>query len=750
MSVLSKIALLTCLSTLLIACASCSSGGSHSNQDFTLSATPSTISLVPGGSPQQITVNVAPQNGFKEAVAVTLSGLPSGVTAQPASLTLSPGTSQTVTLNAGSSAAAGTATLTLMGASGALSHNSSVAITVAPPPPDFSLAIAPSSLTLAAGGPASSVQITATPVNGFSGTVAVTIGGLPAGVTAAPTTLALAPGVPQSLSLTAAASAPTVTTGLTFTGTSGSLTHSATLDINVAGSSAPTANDVLTYHYNAARTGLNAAETILTTSNVNSSQFGKTAFLNTDGKVDAQPLYLSGVAIGGRTRNVLYTGTEHGTLYAFDADDGTLLWQTSLLGANETPSDDHGCSQISPEIGISATPVIDRQQGPHGTIFLAVTSKDRNGGYHHRLHAVDLTTGSDTQPPTEVAATFPGNGPNSQGGNVVFDPAPYAERAALLLVNGTIYTGWTSHCDQGAYTGWIMGYSESGLQQTQVLNVTPNGNMGSVWMSGNGIAADSAGSLYLLVANGTFDTTLDNNGFPSKGDYGNSILRLSVVNNRLTVADYFTMHNTQSLSSQDVDLGSGGPLLLPDQTDSHGFVHHLIVGAGKDRNIYLADRDNLGKFNPASNPADNNIYQELPGANLGGSFSSAAYFNGVLYSAADGDSLKAYPMVDAKMSTTPSSVSVTRFAHPGPTPTISANATQNGIVWALESNTSHPAVLHAYDAANLAHELYNSNQAANGRDGFGMGNKFITPLVIDGRVYVGTPTGVAVFGLLAP
>ncbi len=262
------------------------------------------------------------------------------------------------------------------------------------------------------------------------------------------------------------------------------------------------------------------------------------------------------------------------------------------------------------------------------------------------------------------------------------------------------------------------------------------------------MAADSNGFIYVLDANGTFDVNLDMNGFPSKGDYGNAMLKLSTANGKLTVADYFNMYNTQSLSSQDLDLGSGGPLLLPDQTDSQGIVHHLIVGAGKDQNIYLADRDNLGKFNPATNPMDNNIYQELPGANLGQAFSSPAYFNGVLYYAADNDMLKAYPMTNAKMATTPSSVSPTKFFHPGPTPTISANGTQNGIVWALDSNTSRAATLHAYDPANLAHELYNSTQAPSGRDSFGAGNKFITPMIVNGKVYVGTPTGVAVFGLL--
>jgi hypothetical protein len=393
--------------------------------------------------------------------------------------------------------------------------------------------------------------------------------------------------------------------------------------------------------------------------------------------------------------------------------------------------------------------VIDRKQGPNGTIFSVGMSKDASGKYHQRLHALDVTTGAEIiGSPTEIAATYPGTGENSLNGNVVFDPSQYAERAALLLLNGNIYMGWTSHCDHGLYTGWVMGYSESTLQQTQLLNVTPNGGEGSIWMSGGGMAADSNGFLYLLDANGTFDTTFDANGFPSKGDYGNAMLKLS-TSGKLAVADYFETFNTNAESAADTDLGSGGPLLLPDQTDANGHVFHLIVGSGKDSNIYLADRDNMGKFNFANRPVDDsNIYQELPGAMSGLVYSSPAYFNGVLYYAADGDTLKAFPLTNAKLATTPSSHSAVTFSHPGPTPSISANGAQNGIVWALESNLGSLGVLHAYDPANLAHEFYNSNQAANGRDSFGNGNKFITPVIVNGKVYVGTQNGVAVFGLL--
>jgi outer membrane protein assembly factor BamB len=609
--------------------------------------------------------------------------------------------------------------------------------------------LSPGSLTIVAGAADAAISVTAAAVNSFTGTVAVAITGLPAGVTANPATLSLAPGVAQSTTLTAGLNAAAATSTVTFTGTSGSLSHFATLALTVQGAPVTNAPDVTTYHYNVARDGLNAKETILTQANVNSAQFGKVGFDTVDGKVDAQPLYLANVAIGGQQHNVLYVATEHDSVYAFDADSGAQIWKTSILGSGETTSDNHGCSQITPEIGITSTPVIDRKQGPNGTILTVGMSKDASGKYHQRLHALDVTTGEEISgSPTEIAATYPGTGDNAQNGNVIFDPSQYAERAALLLLNGNIYMGWTSHCDQGLYTGWVMAYSETTLQQTQLLNLTPNGHEGSIWMSGGGMAADSNGFLYFLDANGTFDTTFDAKGFPSKGDYGNAMLKLS-TSGKLAVADYFETFNTNQESAADVDLGSGGALLLPDQTDANGRVFHLIVGAGKARNIYLADRDNMGKFNFANMPVDDsNIYQELRGAMAGPVYSTPAYFNGVLYYASDGDTLKAFPLTNAKLATTPSSHSAVTFPHPGPTPSISANGTQNGIVWALESSLTSPGVLHAYDPGNLAHELYNSNQAANGRDSFGNGNKFITPMIVNGKVYVGTQNGVAVFGLL--
>ena len=615
------------------------------------------------------------------------------------------------------------------------------------PSPDFTLAASPASLTLAAGATSSAITLTTSALNGFTGAISVTISGLPAGVTANPSSFTLSSAqASATTTLTAPITTPSAAPTITFTATSGALTHTATLALAIQAATTTAAPDVTTWHYDLARDGLNAQETILTPANVNATQFGKIAFFAVDGKVDAQPLFLANVVLNNVFHNILYVATEHASVYAFDADTGAQLWRVSVLGANEIPSDDHGCGQITPEIGITSTPVIDRHSGPNGTLFTVAMSKDTSSHYHQRLHALDLTTGAELSPsPTEIAATFPGNGDNSQGGNVVFDPSQYAERAALTLVNGNLYTGWTSHCDIGLYTGWVIAYSESTLQQTAVLNLTPNGNEGSVWMSGAGLAADSSGFLYLLDANGTFDTALDSNGFPSHGDFGNAMLKLSTANNKLTVADYFEPSIGISDSNADLDLGSGGALLLPDQTDANGTVHHLIVGAGKDTNIYLADRDNLGKFNASST---SNIYQQLSGVTGGMVFSTPAFFNGVLYYAADGASLKAFPITNAHLATSPSSATAVMFQHPGPAPSVSSNGTQNGIVWALESNPGLPGVLHAYDPTNLTHELYNSNQAPASRDSFGNGNKFITPLVVNGKVYIGTQNGVAVFGLL--
>jgi outer membrane protein assembly factor BamB len=496
---------------------------------------------------------------------------------------------------------------------------------------------------------------------------------------------------------------------------------------------------VLTYHNDAARTGQNLEETILTPGNVNSASFGKLGFLSVDGLVDAEPLYVSNLLVAGHPHNVVFAVTEHDSVYAFDADTLTQLWQVTVLSAKETPSDDRGCGQVSPEIGITSTPVISFNNKGRGTMYLVAMSKDTYGNYFQRLHALDVTTGAEISgSPTTINATFP----NLQGGTT-FDPKQYKERASLLLLDGKIYTSWASHCDNGVYTGWVMGYDAATLKQVSVLNLTPNGSDGAIWMSGAGPAADAQGNIYLLDGNGTFDKTFDSAGFPTNGDFGNGFLKLSASGSRLSVADYFNMHNTNAESDADQDLGSGGALVLPDFKDASGNTLQLAVGAGKDGHVYVVNRNSMGKFNSKK---DNAIYQELDHALAGAVFSMPAYFSGTVYFGAVGDSLKAFSMVNAKLVPKAASKTPGTFAYPGTTPSISSNGASNGIVWAVESRGSDAGVLHAYDASNLAHELYNSNQAG-ARDNFS-DNKYITPMIANGKVFVGTPTGVIVFGLL--
>ena len=517
----------------------------------------------------------------------------------------------------------------------------------------------------------------------------------------------------------------------------------ATLSMNAVN---PSTIDVLTYHYDNLRTGQNLNETILTPANVNSTKFGELGAFTVDGKVDAQPLYLSAVAMPSvGTKNVLYVATEHGSVYAFDADavngnTSTFLWKVSLLGSGETSSDDHGCGQITPEIGVTATPVIDRTRGAHGAIYVVAMSKDASGNYFQRLHALDLTTGAELfGGPMAVQATYPGTGDGSSGSSVVFDPKQYKERPGLLQIGGTIYTTWSSHCDFRPYTSWVMSYNANTLAQTSVLNLVPNGSEGGIWMAGAAPGADASGNIYFMVGNGDFDTTLNASGFPANANCGQCYVRVS-SGAPITLLDYFAPSNGVSESDGDVDFGSGGPLLLPDLVDVNGTTRHLAVGSGKDAIIYVVDRDNMGKFNSAAN----NIYQQINGQ-IAGVFSKPSYFNNTLYYGAVGDHLKAFPITSAKLSTAPATQSSNTFAYPGTTPSISANGTSNGIVWAVENGST--GVLHAYNAANLTSELYNSNQAANNRDHFS-DNKYVTPMVANGKVYVGTLNSVAVFGLL--
>ncbi len=502
---------------------------------------------------------------------------------------------------------------------------------------------------------------------------------------------------------------------------------------------------VLTYHNDIARTGLNPNETELNLTNVNPSSFGKLFSHAVDGYVYAQPLVLTNVSIPGQgVRNVVYVATEHDSVYAFDADtNAAALWQVSFLnpaaGVTTVSSDDVDCEDLLPEIGITSTPVIDAASG---TIYVEAKTKEVAAGvtnFVHRLHALDVATGAEKfGGPVIVQPSVPGTGDgNDSNGQVPFNGLTHLNRMGLLLSRGVVYIGTASHCDNGPFHGWLIGYGAQTLTLSNVLNLTPNGSDGGLWESGCAPGGDTNGNIFLISGNGTFDASTNN-------DYGNSFLKLSATNG-LQVADYFTPFNQDYLSLTDFDLGSGGTLLLPDEAGSTAHPH-LLVGAGKEGRVYLLDRDNLGQFQAGS---DSQIVQSLPGA-INPCFDTPAYFNGLIYFLGVSDTLKAFSISNGVLATTPQAESPARYDFPGATPSVSANGTSDAIVWAIQADTydvSGPAVLHAYNATNVALELYNSLQADGGaRDYPGAGVKFSVPTVANGKVYVGTQNGLAVFG----
>jgi len=488
---------------------------------------------------------------------------------------------------------------------------------------------------------------------------------------------------------------------------------------------------VLTYQYDNTRAGANTNEVVLTPSNVNSSAFGKLFTHSVDGMVYAQPLYLPNVTVPGLgSHNVVLVATEHDSVYAFDADNSagansSPLWQVSFLGPSVTtvPYEDTSCDQITPELGITSTPVIDAARG---TIYVVAMTRETNTAlpsYVQRLHALDVRTGAEKPgSPVVIQATAAGTGEG--GATLVFQPKNYKQRPGLLLLNGVIYAAFSSHCDIGTYHGWLMGYDAATLQLDFVYNSTPNGNEGSFWQGGAAPAADASGSIYLVTGNGTFD------GKTQGPDLGESYIKLSTAH-ALSVADYFTPFNYSSLNDGDVDTGSAGVALLGDEAGS-GVHPHLMAGAGKEGRIYLLDRDNLGKWQASS---DSQIVQSLPGA-IGGLFGNPAYFNKTLYFCGSGDSLKAFSVSNAQMSSTATSTSPDLYGYPGCVPSISASGTNNGIVWAIQ-----PAgALVAYDASNLAHQLYSGS--------LGTAVKFSAPTIANGKVYAGTANTLVVYGLL--
>jgi chitodextrinase len=613
-----------------------------------------------------------------------------------------------------------------------------------------------------AAGNNSGYSNTATASTASAGNISVTISPKRGGITTS-----------QTLAFTATVTNDVGAAGVTWSVTGGTLTGqtvtAATFSSAAVGSFTITATSkaddtvsasatigvtnltgLATYHNDLSRDGVNSQEYALTTANVATATFGKLFSCTADAAIYAQPLWVANVSIGGGMHNVVFAATVHDTVYAFDADASpcVMYWSKSLLGSGETfvSNSDVSTSDIFPDIGIIGTPVIDIGSG---TLYVVSKSKTNATtctpatSCFQRLHALSLTNGSEKYGgPVNItsAISVPGTGDGSSGGNVAFNTLRQNQRPGLALVGGVVYVAWASHGDNTPYHGWVIGYNETTLAQVALFNANPNGNDSGIWMSGGAPAADSSGNLYVLTGNGTFDV---NSGGT---DYGDSTVKLS-TSGGLSVAGYFTPADQQSLEGNDADHGSGGAAILVDQPA--GAPHqHLVIGGGKEGNLFLLDRDNLGGYGGNANPADSNVVQKFSIGN--GIFSTAAFFNNALYVAGAGGHLKsfAFNTTTGQFNVTATSQSTASFGFPGATPSVSASGSSNAIVWAMDSsnygtgdggmNAAGPMILHAYDAANLGTELWNSSMAAGNRDQAGNAVKFTVPTVANGKVYVGT------------
>ncbi len=504
-----------------------------------------------------------------------------------------------------------------------------------------------------------------------------------------------------------------------------------------------------TFHNDAFRTGQNTNERVLTTGNVNPAQFGKLFSYPVDGYVYAQPLYVPNLSLSTLgTHNVVYVATEHDSVYAFDADgqSSSPLWKVSFIdpasGVTTVPGSDvniDGCESVGPEVGITSTPVID---AAHGVLYVLARTKEPVGGslgWVQRLHALDITTGAEmANSPVKIAGAQAGIGQANIKNVIRFDPRWQSQRAALLLSNGAVYIAFASLCDKGPYHGWILGYDASTLVQVSSYMTTPNAQRAGVWQAGGGLAADGNGNVYFISGNGTFDA--DSGG----ADYGDSYEKLGFSNGATTVVDYFTPYTQAFLGGVlDLDLGSGGPLLLPSADTK---PKQLILGTGKDGILYLLDRTNMGKFNSSNN---NQIVESIPGVATHGLWGKPAYWNSEVYLWGLGDILKAFRLDRDLLSPSPVAQATETSAYPSPTPAVSSNANTNGIVWAVKTafwKTGGPAVFEAYDAANVSRQLYTSNTRST-RDQAGPAVRFVIPTVANGKVYFGTQTELDVYGL---
>ena len=501
-------------------------------------------------------------------------------------------------------------------------------------------------------------------------------------------------------------------------------TKSANATVTVQNPPPPGLVPVTTYHNDVTRAGANTNETILTPSNVNQSTFGKKYSFAVDGQIYAQPLYLPNLTIAGAQHNVVFTATENNTVYAFDADGSTTspLWSVHF-GTPLSSTDTEG---ISPLIGITSTPVIDTATNTMYVVSHTVESSGRT----FRLHALDVTTGAEKFGGSKiVTGTVSGTGYDSVSGTITLERSCY-QRSALALTGNTIYIAF-GHCSHG----WILSYDKTSLTPTGILNTTPNGGGGAIWNAGGAPAIDSSGNMFLISAVDAGD--------PASG-YNDSFLKITGA---LAVADFFMPSNEAFLRTNDADLGSGDVVLMPTNSSSHP---NEVIGGGKDGRIFVVDRDNMGKFNSTT---DQVIQKVQTGTQqFDNIFSTPGYWNGNLYIHCESDVLKAYSWSNTTglLSSTYTSKGAHVFGVHGATVSISSNGNQDGIVWEIESTaqtTGGPAVLHAYDANNVATELYNSSQAGT-RDTAGPAVKFVVPTVTDGKVFVSTANELDVYGLL--
>jgi hypothetical protein len=502
---------------------------------------------------------------------------------------------------------------------------------------------------------------------------------------------------------------------------------------------------VTTYHNNLSRDGANTQEYLLTTSNVTASTFGKLFSCTVDEAIYAQPLWVPNLTISSTRRNVVFVATQNDSLYAFDADTSatpcTPLWHANLIdsahgafpGETSVPSSGTGHlvggggADIAPEVGVTGTPVIDLTTN---TLYVVSKSVIQSGlQFYQRLHAIDLLSGNEKlSGPVTIAGTYPGTG--SHGTSTTFNPRQQHQRPGLALANGIVYIAWASHEDVPPYYGWVIGYNAADLSQSAVLNISPNVGYGGIWMAGSAPAIDSSGNLYLVTGNAGFDATSPS---APNNDYGDSFLQIS---SDLNVLQYFTPSDQLTDDDEDRDFGSGGATLI-DVPANGGNPTHLAIGGGKDGYLYLLNRDSMGSL------GDSNAWQRFF---LGDSiFATGAFWNSNYYIAGVGGTLSAFSLgPSAQMNTVATSISRHYFGFPGASPSVSSTPDNaNGIVWALD-NGQHctgaaacgPAVLHVYDAANLATELWNSTQGSGNAAGNAV--KFTVPTIANGKVYIGT------------